>query len=335
LGIADDGNKIDIAKISGISDYDWAAIDEIVNLSGKVEGVALAGEPSNIIAKGQIRNIKVDSIDEIVSIEADVRDIVAGSINGGIFAGRDIKNIQAFTYIDTLTAGRNVSNIKAGSEIFGIDAGGDLRVVTATYIGDMKVGKGVRDIKASSIGKIQAQFGDIMNVFTDHDIESIWSAKNVKNIQVVDGLIDNIFANGGVSVIRATKLNSIFAKGDIKDISVMGDINLLSGKNVSKISVGNGGNIGDILADFDVKDLEVDGDIKGKVLANRDISKITKVGNINLIEAMRDVKTISSQGIVEVIAHRDAVGIEGADGFVYYGRKYSKISENLEVKPLE
>jgi hypothetical protein len=47
------------------------------------------------------------------------------------------------------------------------------------------------------------------------------------------------------------------------------------------------------------------------------------------------VKTVSSSGNVEIIAHRDAVGIDGADGIVYYGRKYSKISENLEVKPLE
>jgi hypothetical protein len=335
LGIADDGNKIDIAKISGISDYDWAAIDEIVNLSGKVEGVALAGEPSNIIAKGQIRNIKVDSIDEIVSIEADVRDIVAGSINGGIYAGRDILNIQAATYIDTLMAKRNVSNIKAGSEIWGIDAGGDLRDVTATYIGDAKAGKSIRDIKAGSIGKIQAQFGDIMNIFTDHDIESIWSAKNVKNIQVVDGLIDNIFANGGVSVIRATKLNSIFAKGDIKDISVTGNIDLLWGKNVNKISVENGGNIEEILAEMDIKDIKIDGGISGKIFAKRDVNKIIVKGNIHLIEAMRDAKTVSSQGNVEMIAHRDAVGIEGTGGIVYYGRKYSKISENLEVKPLE
>ena len=335
LGIADDGSKIDIAKISGISNYDWAAIDEIVNLSGKIEGVSIAGEPSSIIAKGQIRNIKVDSIDEIVSIEADVRDIVAGSINDGIFAGRDILNIQAFTYIDTLTAGRNVSNINAGSEIFRIDAGGDLRIVTATYIGDAKAGKSIRDIKAGFIGKIQAQFGDIMNIFTDYDIESIWSAKNVKNIQVVDGSIDNIFANGGVSVIRATKLNSIFAKGDIKDISVTGNIGLLWGKNVSKISVENGGDIEEILAEMDIKDVTIDGGISGKIFAKRDVSKISVIGNIHLIEAMRDAKTISSQGNVEIKAHRDAVGIDGANGIVYYGRKWSKISENLEVKPLE
>ena len=43
------------------------------------------------------------------------------------------------------------------------------------------------------------------------------------------------------------------------------------------------------------------------------------------------MKTISSQGNVEVIAHRDAVGMDGIDGIVYYGRKYSKISGNLEV----
>lgn len=49
----------------------------------------------------------------------------------------------------------------------------------------------------------------------------------------------------------------------------------------------------------------------------------------------RDAKTISSQGNVEMIAHRDAVGIDGVNGIVYCGRKYGKISEHLEVKPLE
>jgi hypothetical protein len=36
-----------------------------------------------------------------------------------------------------------------------------------------------------------------------------------------------------------------------------------------------------------------------------------------------------------MIAHRDAVGIDGVNGIVYCGRKYGKISEHLEVKPLE
>ena len=62
---------------------------------------------------------------------------------------------------------------------------------------------------------------------------------------------------------------------------------------------------------------------------------ISAKGDIGLIEALRDVKTISSQGNVEVIAHRDAIGIDGIDGILYYGRKYSMISENLEVKPIE
>jgi hypothetical protein len=104
---------------------------------------------------------------------------------------------------------------------------------------------------------------------------------------------------------------------------------------VNKITVENGGNIEEVLAEMDAKDIKIDGGILGKIFAKRDVSKINVMGNINLIEAMRDVKTISSQGNVEVIAHRDAVRIDGIDGIVYYGRKYSKISENLEVKPLE
>jgi hypothetical protein len=291
LGIADDGSKIDIARISGISDYDKGslpyeasdpfvspAINEVVNLSGKVEGVAIAGEASGIISKSRIRNIKGDSIDEIISIEADVRDVTVGSISGGIYAGRDIRNIEATTYMNTLMAKRNVKNINVGSGIDDIYAEGDVRTINASYIGDIEAGKSIRDIKSGSIGGLYTRFKDIMNISTDQDIEEIWSARNVKNMQA-EGSIDNIFASGGVKVIRATELNNIFANADIKDISVTGDINLM--------------------------------------------------------EALRDVKTVMSQGNVEIIAHRDAVSIQGADGIVYYGRKKSgQNSDNLDFIPL-
>ena len=92
--------------------------------------------------------------------------------------------------------------------------------------------------------------------------------------------------------------------------------------------------VGDIWVGVDVKDMIIEEGITGKIFAKRDVSKVSVIGDINLIQAMRDVKTISSQGNVEVVAHRDAVGIEGMDGIVYYGRKYSKISENLSIEKL-
>lgn len=148
------------------------------------------------------------------------------------------------------------------------------------YIKNLWAGKGVKDIqaKAGGIGYIRALIGDVTKIVSDQDIENIWGGKNVKDIQASNGSIDNIFASGSVNIIRSNRLSSIFAKADVKDISIMGDI--------------------------------------------------------NLIEAMRDAKSISSQGILEVIAHRDAVGIEGADGTVFYGRNFSKISDNLSKEKI-
>jgi hypothetical protein len=270
-------------------------------------------------SKIDIKSINASTMGYIVNLSGKVEKVTISGELSGIMAKGLIKTIEA----------GNVDNV--------VSTEGDIQTVKAGYIKNLSAGKGVKDIQANAggIGCIRALIGDITKVVSDQDIESIWGGKNVKDVQATNGLIDSIYASGSVSIIRAKSLGNIFAKGDIKDISVTGNIDLLWGKNVNKIVVGDGGNIGDILADFDVKDLKVDGDIKGKVLANRDISKISVIGNIHLIEAMRDAKTISSKGNVEMIAHRDAVGIEGTGGIVYYGRKYSKISENLEVKPLE
>jgi hypothetical protein len=228
----------------------------------------------------------------------DIKSINASTMGYIVNLSGKVEKVTILGDLSGIMAKGLIKTIEAGNVDNVVSTEGDIQTVKADYIKNLAAGKGVKDIQANGIGYIRSLIGDITKVVSDQNIESIWGGKNVKDVRATNGLIDSIYASGSVSIIRAK-------------------------------------NIGDIWAGVDIKDMNMDGGIQGEVFAKRDVSKINVTGNINLIEAMRDAKTISSQGNVEVIAHRDAVGIDGIDGIVYYGRKYSKISENLEIVKIQ
>ena len=272
-----------------------------------LQAVGIADDGSRIDIKSIVvpPSVVAQSVGYLVNLSGIVEQVTISADLLGVVAKGPIRDIEARNIDRIISTEGDIQRVKAGS-------------VHAGYIHSVCAGKGLTDITAGAIGEIRALLGDVTKIVSDHDIESIWAGKSVKNVQTIDGSI-----------------GAIFARGDIKDISVMGNIKLLSGRSVIKINAAGSGNIGEILAEVDAKDIMGEGEIAGKIFAKRDVSKVSVMGNIHLIEAIRDAKTIGSDhGSVKVIAHRDALGIEGADGIVYYGRKYAKISENLSLEKM-
>jgi hypothetical protein len=228
-----------------------AASMTFTNVDGNSQTINVAGSSSALrvkvgVAFGFVTDVAVTgngSLDFVSSDTVDAHTANVSTITVGAGASVSVNDIN----VDGDLGG--FININKNATVANITAAGDIGSV---------VGYGaVQEINAGgSISEVKSLWKDVKNVFAGEDIDKIFAFKNVQNVGA-QGRISQIVAGKNVKIVNAFEMGTISganvskitAIGDIDlisastnatDVSSGGDIEVVAGKNATRISALSG-----------------------------------------------------------------------------------------------